>query len=90
MERRQPIVIGINEKGEMIWSDMEMPRWQRAMFPIHYTGDFGNFWAKLSDLQKNGRTHDDVPNFSGFRSFVPGTYGAQHAKRWKRPTHQGD
>lgn len=86
MERRQPIVIGINEKGEMLWSDMEMPLWQRKLFPIRYTGDFSAFWQKLTLLQAMDIEYES-PNFAGFHAYVP---AAVSKKYGKRNHHKGD
>jgi hypothetical protein len=84
MERKQPIVLGINEKGELIWTNVEMPFWQRKMFPIRYSGDFGAFWQKLCLVQGQSLLMEG-DNFAGFKAFVPG----ETMKR-KRKYHKGD
>ncbi len=88
MERAQPIVIGINEQtGELIWTNIEMPLWQRKMFPIRYTGDFSAFWQKLSLLQSTSVEYDG-PNFAGFHSYIPNGVKKKAERRPAR--HNGD
>ncbi len=88
IERAQPIVIGINdETGELIWTNIEMPIWQKKMFPIRYSGDFSAFWQKLALLQK-WDMESDAPNIAAFKSFVPDVDGKVYEKR--RQHHKGD
>ena len=63
IERPQPVVTGINPKGELLWSQIEMPLWQRLMFPIRYCGDFAAFWQKRRMVVMLGWEIDDqIPN----------------------------
>lgn len=71
----------------MIWANIDMPIWQRKMFPIRYTGDFSAFWQKLCMVQGQSILMDG-PNFAGFNSFVPGVHAKKYAH--KRKHHKGD
>lgn len=88
MSGRQPVVLGINEKGELIWGNIEMPLWQRKMFPIRYTGDFMAFWQKLNLMQAKDFDAQGGCN-ADFRSHVP---SAKLEKKYqhKRQGHKGD
>jgi hypothetical protein len=87
IERPQPIVIGINEKGELIWSNMEMPMWQKRMFPIRYVGDFRAFWIKLSMMQGMDLVLEGGHN-AQFTHYVPAEYEKKY--KAKRKNHKGD
>lgn len=54
MNRKHPVVIGTNAKGELVWGFIPMPYWQMAMFPIRYMGDFLSFWYRKSLEEKTG------------------------------------
>jgi hypothetical protein len=64
-ERRQPVVVGTDPRGELLWGSIEMPRWQMLMFPIKYVGDFAAFWFKRVMLETMGcEPTQDIPNAS--------------------------
>lgn len=44
MDRYQPVVIGTDCNGELVWSKVPMERWQMEMFKLHYHGDFSEQW----------------------------------------------
>lgn len=44
--RKQPIVTGINEKGDLIWGEIDMPRWQMELLRLVYYGDFLSHWTQ--------------------------------------------
>lgn len=80
-ERTQPVVKGVDKKGELIWGVIPMPLWQQAMFPVRVISDFINWWWSRSEFEKWGRSHDDEPSMR-LRSH-------DNLKK-KRPAHPGD
>lgn len=83
IERQQPVVKGINEKGELIWGTMPMPRWQMEMFRVKYYGDFIGFWLKQTFFNLTGYENEETPNID-FRE------DAYKYLRKPRSMHQGD
>lgn len=67
-ERRQPVVCGVADNGELIWTEVDMPRWQmemlRAFFELKYRGDFMAHWLKLACCAAMGVTSDDFATTS--------------------------
>lgn len=61
-EPKQPVCKGVDAKGELIWGFVPMARWQQAMFPVRYVGDFIGFWLKRVMHEKTGVDADDIPN----------------------------
>jgi len=62
-EPKQPVCKGVDAKGELVWGFIPMPRWQQAMFPVRYVGDFFVFWAKRVFFEKTGFESDrEIPN----------------------------
>lgn len=84
-ERLQPVCKGVDSKGELIWGAVPMALWQRAMFPIRYTGDFLAFWLKRAQ-----EYHGCTPSESNNAQFMSNAneYHAKYARRHK--THNGD
>ncbi len=81
-ERKQPVVKGVDEKGELIWGFIPMPRWQQAMFPVKYCGDFIAFWYKRMFYEKTGHESEaDIPNMQ---------LHAREGLRKPRRHHSGD
>lgn len=58
MDRKQPVVTGLDKKGELVWGWIPMPRWQMLMFPLRYFGDFAAFWMKRYQEDKTGFESD--------------------------------
>lgn len=54
IERTQPVVTGVNAKGELIWTKRAMARWQMEMFRVRYYGDFMVHWMKRQMLDTMG------------------------------------
>ena len=50
------------KKGELIWAFVALPRWQQAMFPVQYVGDFIGFWFKQVFFDKTGYEDPAIPN----------------------------
>lgn len=81
-ERRQPVVKGVNEKGELIWGWIPMPLWQQAMFPVRYCGDFIAFWYKRFMFEVHDHESEaDIPNMQ---------MDARNDLRKPRKHHSGD
>lgn len=70
VERAQPVALGIDKDGELVWGVIEMPRWQKKMFPVRYTGDFSGFWMKLQVAQDLSMEFDGE-NMDDFKSYIP-------------------
>ncbi len=49
----QPVVVGIDDGGNLIWESRMKEPWQLKMFPVKYGGDFSNQWMWKS-LQEKG------------------------------------
>lgn len=85
-ERKQPVNLGVDEKGELIWGEIPMPEWQRILIqklvPIPYVGDFLAFWWKNAQYWKKGY-EDKGPNLEFRKGQRKGTY---HVRRH----HSGD
>ncbi len=64
MNRKQPVVIGTDEKGELVWGFIPMPYWQMAMFPVKYVGDFTGFWYRKFMESAFGIPSEDIPGAS--------------------------
>ena len=58
-DRKQPVVIGKDEKGELVWGFIPMARWQMAMFPLKYYGDFMAFWMRKHFFDLTGHEMDN-------------------------------
>lgn len=97
MDRKQPIVIGKDKKGELIWGCIPMYQWQKemmdlairaaaAMFPKKYMGDFIAYWHKVK-LQQEKDLELDSENAS-FNSYVPGSMEKKYKN--KHNHHSGD
>lgn len=62
-ERQQPIVKGLNNKGELVWGFIDMARWQMEMFRLSpdWFGEFFTRWLEVANLESKGedfRTED--------------------------------
>jgi hypothetical protein len=53
-ERVQPVCLGTNERGELIWEGRQMAEWQMKLFPVRYSGDFKAHWMKRQSLIHRG------------------------------------
>lgn len=67
IERKQPICLGRDKRGELIWGEIPMPDWQvrliQSLVPIPYVGDFLAFWLKHAFFHKTGYESDEpTPN----------------------------
>ncbi len=60
MDRKKPIVVGTDKRGELVWGFVPMARWQMIMFPIKYVGDFAGFWYRKLMEAQFGIPADDV------------------------------
>lgn len=87
MDRKQPIVIGQDTKGELIWGFVPMSYWQMAMFPLKYIGDFAAHWMRARMFAEYGMECDQVSSAT-FQSFVPGPLEKKYKE--KRRHHKGD
>lgn len=87
MGRKQPVVIGTDNKGELIWGFVPMEYWQMAMFPLRYLGDFSAHWQRIKMLFEYGIEGDNSIS-ADFKSFVPGQLEAKY--KAKRNHHKGD
>lgn len=85
MDRKQPIVIGTNKKGELIWGFVPMAYWQMAMFPLRYLGDFAAHWQRVQMFLEHGIESDDGIS-ADFKSYVP----SEFANKYERKHHKGD
>lgn len=86
MERLQPVVKGVDAKGELVWGSIPMPLWQQVMFPLRYVGDFIAFWMKRKALETWGRSNDDSLNMDDLSLIHK-----RHAhRRTLRKHHGGD
>ncbi len=53
MNRKQPVMIGADENGEIIWDTIPMDFWQiKQLFYKRYEGNFEEQWMFLSAAQK--------------------------------------
>jgi hypothetical protein len=82
-ERRQPVVTGVNKKGELLWGFIDMPRWQMEMFRVRYYGDFMAHWIKQQFFNATGFESDKEISSMELRS--RSGYGKN-----KRRVHPGD
>ncbi len=82
IERTQPVVTGVNEKGEFVWGIVPMARWQMEMFRVRYYGDFMAHWIMKQFNDLTG--HEAADNFSSME--------LRAHKGFKKPCyrHQGD
>jgi len=90
IERVQPVVKGVDEKGEFIWGVIPMPFWQMAMFPVRYIGDFAAHWAKVGMLAHFGIDMDENTASTSFLSFVPWQVQKKYADQAKERRGKGD
>lgn len=56
IERTQPVVKGIDAKGELVWAVIPMPRWQMEMFrkTVNWLGEFIDYWIDVQAYEKDG------------------------------------
>ncbi len=49
MDRKKPILVGTNEKGELVWGFIPMARWEMEMFRVvvDWYGDLFTRWYEL-------------------------------------------
>lgn len=87
VERVQPTVIGIDDRGEFIWEGREMAYWQMAMLPLRYLGDFAAHWHRVKLLFEHGIEGDNGVS-ADFQSYVPWQLEEKYAQ--KRRHHKGD
>ncbi len=87
MERKQPVVLGKDKKGELVWGFVPMPYWQMAMLPLRYFGDFQAHWQRVRMLFEYGIEGEDMVS-ADFKSYVPGTLEQKYKQ--KRRGHKGD
>lgn len=95
---KQPIVVGVNAKGELVWKKVAMAQWQRElisiavraaamMCPVRYTGDFIAFWQRVKFFHETGIERDDAIS-ADFKAYVP--YQFEKKYQQKRRHHKGD
>lgn len=56
-ERVQPTNVGVDERGELVWEGLTMPRWQQELFRKEYhisAEEFGHFWDHMKETQGSG------------------------------------
>lgn len=87
MERKQPVVVGTDHRGELVWGFVPMAYWQMAMFPIRYLGDFQAHWQRMRLLFEYGVEGEDAVS-TDFKSYVPWQLADKYAD--KRRGHKGD
>ncbi len=65
IERVQPVMVGVDKNGQMIWEGREMPRWQMEMlrafvdvFQFIVKTEFGARWYELWKYESEGRDAD--------------------------------
>ncbi len=80
MDRKQPIVVGTDAKGELVWGLIPMPRWQMMMFPVRYVGDFAGFWYRKFCEASFGIPAEDIKGDSMDISKI-GRYGKKSNRR---------
>ncbi len=88
-DRVQPVVKGVDEKGEFIWGVIPMPYWQMIMFPVRYVGDFAAHWMKVAMLHNSGMEVEDGSS-SNLLSFVPWQVQEKYAKQREERKGKGD
>lgn len=49
----QPVCVSLIN-GELVWDLKIKEPWHTQMFPIRYTGDFGEQWMRLIIMEKYG------------------------------------
>lgn len=82
-EPQQPICKGTDENGELVWGFIPMPRWQQAMFPVKYVGDFFKFWMLKAFTDQTGHEPDaNMPSMNISKSSFKSKYPRKH--------HSGD
>ena len=83
IERTQPVCVGVDKNGELMWKIVPMPRWQMEMFRIPYVGDFMAFWMKRMLWDKTGwECLEDEGSL---------TLESGHSRRRRKPwRHPGD
>ena len=57
IERTQPVVKGTDDKGELVWGIIAMPRWQMEMFrkAVDWYGEFFTHWLELIKYESEQR-----------------------------------
>lgn len=55
----QPVCVGSNDTGELIWEFRMKEPWQQKMFPIKYGGDFAVQWMFKSLHEKGFEWSED-------------------------------
>lgn len=48
----QPVVVGVDDQGKLIWENVMKQPWHQKMFPVKYAGDFGIQWMWKSLYEK--------------------------------------
>jgi len=56
----QPVCVGLDENGELLWRLQMKEPWHMKMFPVRYTGDFSEQWMWLV-LAEKGMDWDSEP-----------------------------
>lgn len=87
-DRTQPVCHGVDEKGELVWVHVAMPRWLAAMFPKPYRGDFKRFWDRLYLSQSLDWDMDCTEPICDLTD--PNWNKVKERQRRKRWTHSGD
>lgn len=83
IERVQPTVVGVDERGEFVWEGHAMSRWQMEMFCKEYQvskEEFGHIWADLADMERKGvdfSTED-------YKEPYWAIYSKEEIERWKK------
>lgn len=49
----QPVVVSVDERGELVWGTQMKEPWHLKLFPVPYGGDFCEQWMYKS-LQEKG------------------------------------
>ncbi len=58
-DRYQPICLGLDATGEILWRFIAKEAWQTIMLPVQYRGDFSDQWMRLL-LQENGIDWEEI------------------------------
>lgn len=57
----QPVCVGMDQSGELVWELRMKEPWHQKMFPVKYGGDFGVQWMYKS-LQEKGHEWTEEDN----------------------------
>lgn len=97
-ERIQPVNVGTNDKGELVWEGHEMPRWQMTMFRkvFDYAVTFAQHWMEVTAQQNHDGEFEHDGHKPFYRSWtkkqieMTKDFSGQPKKSRKNWAHQGD